>query len=290
MILVISSQSYLGKSFIEYKNNKNIISTVHKKKSNSNSKYFKLGKSNIKNLINSEIKCCLFYLTIKNKNKNKIINNNYDFQNFKKYTKTVINYLIQKKIHFIYFSTESIYEDQKKNKHSENKKLRPIQRYAKHKLQIENYIKKKAQIYTILRLGRVYSVKNNNVNILSQIVTQIQKSKKKEIMFANDYKFSPLFEGDLNKVVEICINKKITGTYNLCGNQEVSYYSIAKNIIKLKNLNKNLKIKKGSIQEFSKITKKGSISMNNLKLKKKIKFKFSSLKKNILIYLNKINY
>ena len=107
-------------------------------------------------------------------------------------------------------------------------------------------------------------------------------------MFANDYKFSPLFEGDLNKVVEICINKKITGTYNLCGNQEVSYYSIAKNIIKLKNLNKNLKIKKGSIQDFSKITKKGSISMNNLKLKKKIKFKFSSLKKNILIYLNNL--
>jgi dTDP-4-dehydrorhamnose reductase len=288
LILVISSQSYLGKSFIEYKNNKNIISTVHKKKINSNSKYFKLGKSNIKNLINSEIKCCLFYITIKNKNKNKIINNNYDFQNFKKYTKNIIKYLIQKKIHFIYFSTESIYEDQKKNKHSENKKLRPIQRYAKHKLQIENYIKKKAQIYTILRLGRVYSVKNNNVNILSQIVTQIQNSKKKEIMFANDYKFSPLFEGDLNKVVEICINKKITGTYNLCGNQEVSYYSIAKNIIKLKNLNKNLKIKKGSIQDFSKITKKGSISMNNLKLKKKIKFKFSSLKKNILIYLNNL--
>lgn len=290
MILVISSQSYLGNSFIKYKKNKNIISTFHKKKGNSKSKYFKLGKSNIKNFINSETKCCLFYITIKNKKNNKKINNNYDFHSFKKYTKIVINYLIQKKIHFIYFSTESVYENQTKNKHSENKKLRPTQIYAKHKVQIENFIKKKSGIYTILRLGRVYSTKNIKVNILSQIATQIQNSKKKEIMFANDYKFSPLFEDDLNKVVEIVINKKITGTYNLCGNEEVSYYSIAKNILKLKNLNKNLKIKPGSIQKFSKITKKGSISMSNLKLKKKIKFKFSSLKKNIQTHLNKINY
>lgn len=290
MILVISSQSYLGNSFIKYKKNKNILSTFHKKNNNSKSTYFKLGKSNIKNLINSETKCCLFYITIKNKKNNKKINNDSDFNNFKKYTKIVINYLIQKKIHFIYFSTESVYENQKKNKHIENKKLRPTQRYAKHKVQIENFIKKKAQIYTILRLGRVYSTKNIKVNILSQITTQIQNSKKKEIMFANDYKFSPLFEGDLNKIVEIFINKKITGTYNLCGNEEVSYYSIAKSILKLKNFNKNLKIRASSIQKFSKITKKGSISMNNLKLKKKIKFKFSSLKKNIQILLNKINY
>ena len=67
MILVISSQSNIGKNFILYKKNKNISSSFHKKKIFQNSNYFYLGKSNPNKIINNKIKVCLLLITLRNK-------------------------------------------------------------------------------------------------------------------------------------------------------------------------------------------------------------------------------
>ena len=49
--------------------------------------------------------------------------------------------------------------------------------------------------------------------------------------------------------------------------KSLTYYKIAKKIIYKLKLNSNIKIIKRSIKNFSKITKAGSISMNNSKFK-----------------------
>ena len=66
MILIISSQSYLGKNYILFKKNKNISSSFHKKNI-SKFKYFYLGKTNPNKIVNDKIKTCLLFITINNK-------------------------------------------------------------------------------------------------------------------------------------------------------------------------------------------------------------------------------
>ena len=71
----------------------------------------------------------------------------------------------------------------------------------------------------------------------------------------------------------------------MCGNQSLTYYKIAKKIIYKLKLNSNIKIIKRSIKNFSKITKAGSISMNNSKFKKLVDFKYISFDSVITKYL-----
>ena len=70
----------------------------------------------------------------------------------------------------------------------------------------------------------------------------------------------------------------------MCGDQSVTYYKIAKNNYKLK-LKNNIKIIKKSIKNFSNFTRAGSISMNNSKLKKLVKFKYISFDRILTKYL-----
>ncbi len=280
MILIISSQSYLGKNYILFKKNKNISSSFHKEKIFLNSKYFYLGKTNPNKIVNDKIKTCLLFITINNKKIKK-----KKFEEFTNSFKNLINNLIKKKIHIIFFSTETIYENLKKRKHLEHSKLRPIQVYAKHKIEIENYIKNNTKKYSILRIGRVYSLQRIKNNILTQISDQISGSSKKNLKFADDYEFSPLFIQDLNKLLDQIIKKKIYGYYNVCGDQSVTYYKIAKKIISKLKLKNNIKIIKKSIKNFSNFTRAGSISMNNSKLKKLVKFKYISFDRILTKYL-----
>ena len=286
MILVVSSQSYLGKSYIKFKKNKNIVSTFHRKKIFKNSKYFYLGKTEPEKILSNKIDTCLLLITLKNKNsKTNEKTSNIEFKNFTKNLKMFINTLIRRNIHIIFFSTETVYENLKDSKHNERAKLKPINNYGKHKVEIEKYIERKTHKYSILRLGRVYSSKRYKNNILTAMVSDIINSKKKNYIFSDDYEFSPLYLEDLNNILELIIKKKIYGKYNVSGDQSLTYYKLAKKIINKLKIKNKIKIEKNSIVNFSNFTKPGSISMNNKNLKKKIKFKFTNTNDFIIKYL-----
>jgi hypothetical protein len=82
----------------------------------------------------------------------------------------------------------------------------------------------------------------------------------------------------LIKILDSLIKKEITGTFNLSSNIPIKVYDIMRNISKGYG--------KGKIVFKKKLKKKHSFSMNNNKLKKKIRFKIS--KKNILNYSFKL--
>ena len=281
MILSISSNSSLAKAFNKF-SKEEIIKTYYKKKIYPNSIYFKLGKTNIESIIKKrKIKYCLIYITLKNsnfKNQKKIEKFTFDFLG-------LIRKLIKHKIPFIFFSSESIYEGLTKNNHKENKRLNPKSPYAKHKYIIENFINNNAKYFTILRLGRAYNFTRSKQNFLSLIIDQMFKNKKNFISFASDYTFSPINIHDLNKITQIIISKKIFGIYNLSGDERLSYYEIAKKINKFLKKKNKVNLKKKSIKDFSKFTMPGSITMNNQKIKKKIKFQFSKVDSAIKKYI-----
>ena len=205
-------------------------------------------------------------------------------------TKKLIDILIEKKIYFIFFSSEYIY-DGKKGNFSEKSKIKPNNLYGKQKFAVEKYIKKNAENFSIFRIGKTYGDRINDKTLISNYLEQLIK-KIFYFNVASDQVFNPLYVKDLKKIVNFFLTKKIHGIYNVGGPQQLSRYKILQIISK--NLGRSIALKvqlnKISLKNF--ITSENrpfNVSMNINKLKKQIKFKMKTISNVSLEMIRKNN-
>tara|TARA_B110000483_G_scaffold237088_1_gene311280 strand:- start:1013 stop:1900 length:888 start_codon:yes stop_codon:yes gene_type:complete len=205
-------------------------------------------------------------------------------------TKKLIDILIEKKIYFIFFSSEYIY-DGKKGNFSEKSKIKPNNLYGKQKFAVEKYIKKNAENFSIFRIGKTYGDRINDKTLISNYLEQLIK-KIFYFNVASDQVFNPLYVKDLKKIVNFFLTKKIHGIYNVGGPQQLSRYKILQIISK--NLGRSIALKvqlnKISLKKF--ITSENrpfNVSMNINKLKKQIKFKMKTISNVSLEMIRKNN-
>jgi len=151
-------------------------------------------------------------------------------------TKKLINILIKKKIYFIFFSSEYVF-DGKIGNYKENSKIKPNNLYGTQKFIIENYIKRKTKNFSILRIGKTYGDNIKDKTLISNFLNELINGKS-FFKVANDQIFNPLFIGDLKKIVDIFLKKKIKGVFNVGGPQKLSRYKVLELI--LKTLGKNI--------------------------------------------------
>ena len=84
-------------------------------------------------------------------------------------------------------------------------------------------------------------------------------------------------------VIDIAATKKMTGLYNLSGNERLSRYEILRKIIKI--FNSKTEITKCSLDDFKLPEKRPKdVSLSNKLLKNRLNYKF----KNINFVINKI--
>ena len=189
-------------------------------------------------------------------------------------TKKLINILIKKNIYFIFFSSEYIF-DGKIGNYQEHSKTKPNNLYGKQKLIIENFIKKKTKNFSILRIGKTYGSNIKDKTLISNFLNELIKGKS-FFKVANDQIFSPLFVGDLRKIVDLFLKKKIKGVFNVGGPQQLSRYEVLESVLKSlgKNFKAKIKLEKISLKDIITLDKRPlNVSMNIKKLKTKIKFK-----------------
>ncbi len=122
-------------------------------------------------------------------------------------TKKLFKILIKKKIYFIFFSSEYVF-DGKTGNYKENSKIKPNNLYGTQKFIIENYIKRKTKNFSILRIGKTYGDNIKDKTLISNFLNELIKGKS-FFKVANDQIFSPLFIGDLRKIVDIFLKKKL---------------------------------------------------------------------------------
>jgi len=194
-------------------------------------------------------------------------------------TKKLIDILIKKKIYFIFYSTEFVFNGKKGN-YKENDKAIPINTYGKQKLEIEKYIKRKTKNFCIFRIAKTYGDNFNENTLIVDFLKRIRKNNR-PILAATDQIFSPIYVKDLVKVTKIFLKKKINGIYNVGGNQAISRYDLYKKFNALLKDNNyyepNIIIKK-KLNDFKFIDKRPrNVSFNITKLKKVIKFKLSNI-------------
>ena len=162
-------------------------------------------------------------------------------------TKKIVNFCKNKKIHFIFASSTSVYGDQSKIINSKNnedtKMINPQSPYAQCKLYEENYIKKNLQKFTILRLGTICGISTGIRfhTAINKFCYQAALSKPITIWRKLYTKKRPyLVLSDFVKLVEfIFFKKKIYGVFDV-----VSENHAVINIVKMIKIHKkNLKIK-----------------------------------------------
>ena len=283
-ILIIGGSGKIGKSF----NFKNTKKTFYKNKIKNGIKF---------DLINDDIN-----ILLKKYNINSVIllsaisdpdtclrKKNYSNKLNVEKTKKLINILIKQKIYFIFFSSEYIF-DGKKGNYSEKSKAIPNNIYGKQKLQVENFIRKKAKHYSIFRIGKTYGSNMNDKTLISNFLMEIINGK---LFFkvAYDQFFNPLYVNDLKKIVRIFLKSKIKGTFNVGGPEQLSRFKVLKLIFQVlgKKIQSKVKFQEISLKEFPTLDNRPlNVSMNIRKLKSKINFKNKNIR-NITLKMVKKN-
>ncbi|MDC0953010.1 sugar nucleotide-binding protein, partial [Pelagibacteraceae bacterium] len=138
---------------------------------------------------------------------------------------------------------------------------------------------KKTKNFSILRIGKTYGSNIKDKTLISNFLNELIKGKS-FFKVANDQIFSPLFVGDLRKIVDLFLKKKIKGVFNVGGPQQLSRYEVLESVLKSlgKNFKAKIKLEKISLKDIITLDKRPlNVSMNIKKLKTKIKFKMKTI-------------
>lgn len=279
-ILVLGGTGFIGSYYYKYsKIKKKILMTSSKYKKGYIKFNLLTDTSNFKKIFeNNNINKVVFLSAISNpqecyekKRKSNLINI--------KYTKKILDILIKKKIYFIFFSSEYIFNGNN-GKYSEKSKPNPNLLYGKQKKNIEEYLsKKKSKKFSVFRIAKTIGFKKNDGSIFSQFLNQ--QKKNRIINVASNQIFNPLFILDLIKVIDFFILNEITGKFNVCGDFSTSRFNLIKNFCKKIKIS-NKRLKRVSIEFFTKYEKyPHNTSMLNNKIKKITRINF--LKQNDIV-------
>lgn len=175
-----------------------------------------------------------------------------------------------KKINFYYIFLNSRKIYKQKFNITEKSKLYPIDNYSKNKLRTEKFIIKKfGKLIISLRISNIIgkrifnNVRNNHKLFFDNFL--IYQNKNKEYIFYNQFK-DFLSIDQFCKIVFMIIKKNINGIYNVSLSRKIYISEIVKWLDK--DLFKRIKFLKST---------KGSFTLSNKKLLKKIKIKLTKI-------------
>ena len=260
--LIIGGSSNLGDHIIN-SNSRNYDFTYFKNKK-KNGIFFNLLDYK-KNLINyKNYKTIILLSAISNPY---ICHENKEYSNKVNVEATIelIKYISDQNVKLIFFSSEFIY-DGKKGNYNEFDDPNPLNLYGDQKLQVENFIKKNVEKFSILRVAKTYTSKLNDSSFLSFIYSEILEKKKKEISIIDDEYFSPLNIIDLINTVNYLIDNDID-ILNVGGPQKKSRLDCLKKFLEINNVSSvNIRLFQRKITKNSVIIPK-DVSFNINKIR-----------------------
>lgn len=150
-------------------------------------------------------------------------------------------------IYLVHISTDHLFSG-KKELYKETDKPKPLNIYAKSKLESEKIIKKNLKKYLIIRGNFFGWAPPYRKSFLDWII--LSYKMKKKINVFDDVQFTPLYILDFIKLVSMLMHKKAYGTYNVCSSNKISKFKFAKQIVKIFKLNQNYIIKSSINKSF----------------------------------------
>lgn len=275
-ILLFGSSGLLGSNFLRYcaKKKIKIVANINKTKAKNYQNFHKFvhiklsdKKKITKYLTQNKFVAVLSFVGMtsveeceKNKTKANLIN--FDLN------KNIVDACRKTNHNFIFISTDHLFSGKKKI-YNEMSKESPLNYYAKTKLLIENYIRKKNKNFLIIRtnfLAKNYSKKNKGKKSFSDYLISELQSKNKINLWEDVY-FNPIYVEVLFDILFKLIKSKKIGTFNVCSNNGISKYSLGLKLAKILNLQfKN--IIKSKLHTMSTVKRPTSMILDNKKIRK----------------------
>ena len=154
-------------------------------------------------------------------------------------------------LYLFYISTAGIF-DGKKDCYDESDEPNPIGHYAKSKFLGEKYIIQNSNDYLICRAGWMMGGgPRKDKKFIQKIMVQLKKGKK-ELYIVNDKLGTPTYTHDFANNVRILIENNKRGLFNMVCEGLTGRLDVAKEIVKLLSLQKEIKINEVSSDYFSK--------------------------------------
>lgn len=193
-------------------------------------------------------------------------------------TKKLLEQLLNEGIFPFFFSSEYVFNGEKGN-YSENDERNSNTVYGNQKKEIEDFLIKSDKPFFIARLGKVFGVEKEDKTIVTSIIEKLLHNEN--LRCATDQIFCPTYIGDLVNILDISIERKLKGLYNVASPEIFSRYELAKFIKSHLNLDYG-RIIPCSIKEIDFLDNRPlNTSLNSEKIKEDTDFKFTELKYNL---------
>lgn len=150
--------------------------------------------------------------------------------------------------HLTYISTDYVF-DGEKGLYSEDDTPNPISYYGYTKLKGEEFVKKHAKEWCIVRASVIYGWgRAHKPNFATWLINNL--SQEKEVKILTDQYVSPTLNTNLTEMLLEITERKIAGTLHTAGATRVSRHEFALKLAEVFNLNKDL-IKPATINEMT---------------------------------------
>lgn len=192
-------------------------------------------------------------------------------------TNNVLEASIDKNIHFIYLSSNAVF-DGKKDIYEEKDLPNPVNFYGKTKYQSESLVQKYSNYWTIVRPITMYGwePEGSRKNPVTWVLKNL--SAKKSLKIVDDVYLNPLFNLDLGQVAWKIIANESLGIYHVAGAEILNRYQWALKTAVTFSLDPNLISPVPSSFFTGKIATRPQKTIYSIeKIKKEFKFRPSSV-------------
>ncbi|MDR6941172.1 SDR family oxidoreductase [Mucilaginibacter pocheonensis] len=142
--------------------------------------------------------------------------------------KKLAEYCIANNVKLVYISTDYIFNG-KNGPYTEDEEPDPINVYGKHKLMAEQ-ITKTTNNYLIARITNVYGEEIRSKNFISRLILMLQNTEEKELKLPFDQFSTPVYAGDVARMLYKLIADNKTGVYHLSSTDYYTRYHLAERV------------------------------------------------------------
>lgn len=144
-------------------------------------------------------------------------------------TKNIVEYCKETNTKLVYISTDYVF-DGLIGPYRETEETNPINIYGKHKLQSENIVSQ-LDNYLITRITNVYGEETRAKNFTERLLIWLSENEEKNLQLPTDQFATPIYAGDIAKMLFMLIRDNKTGIYNLSSTDYFTRYQLAAKVI-----------------------------------------------------------
>jgi dTDP-4-dehydrorhamnose reductase len=143
-------------------------------------------------------------------------------------TLRAIDDLFEAGVHPIFLSSDAVFDD-KPGLRSESDKTNPMLSYGRDKLEVESYLMREAQSWTVLRLTKVIARFADRRNPLSQWLDEI--GRRQPISCADDQFLTPVDIEYVTRAILFVITVGAQGIFHIAGSELVTRYELLQRLL-----------------------------------------------------------